>query len=214
MNALPSTEDVVPPPIPHFIPGWVQLRVRMSDAGGDIINTFSCSPPLSTTRYSNAQLIALAESFRVLWDTYAKPLLSTGVKLIEVTANDLYDELGESGTASWPANSTGTATGESLPANVALTGTAKTRYRGPKYRGRSYLGGFVEAATNGDNVTSAFITAAQILLAYAWTFIGPSSVPVHMVVASRKHSLLTPITAVVVTSIVDTMKRRLTGHGR
>lgn len=208
------TDDIVLAPIPHFIPGWIQLRVRCASPGGDLINTFSCTPPLATTRYSGAQLASLAEQFRLVWDASAKPLMGGAIKLLDVVASDLGDELGQTGTASWPANTVGTSTGEQLPANVALATTLRTKYRGPKYRGRSYLGGFTEAATNGDNMTSAFLSAIATLVLNVVAFNGGVTTPVTMVVASRKHQLLTAITSYAVTSIVDTMKRRLTTHGR
>lgn len=201
-------------PPPHFIPGWIQLRVRLADAGGDIINTFSYSPPVPTTRYSGVQLAALAGGFAAMLLSSLQPLLGAGVKFVDVVANDLTDALGEQGTFTWPSGTVGTSTGEQLPANVALASTWRTKFRGQRYRGRSFWGGFTEAATSGDNMTSAFMVALAILISNIQNFVGPVGVPVHMIVASRIHQLITPVVQSVVTSIVDTMKKRLTTHGR
>jgi len=204
----------MPTPVPHFIPGWIQLRVRMQSPGGDLINTFSCTPLAPGTRFTGAQLAALASEFKIAAISTLPSLVGTPIKFIDITASDLGDELGETGTYTYPAGTIGSSTGELLPANVALATTWRTKYRGPKYRGRSYWGGFTEAAFNGDVITNAFAVALTNLIFSISGFVGPGSAPVKMVVASRVHQLLTPITATALTTIADTMKRRLTSHGR
>lgn len=201
-------------PIPHFIPGWIQLRHRMQSPGGDIIYTFSCTPQTPGTRYTGAQLALLAQDFKNNALASLGTVTSSLVKFIDVVANDLGDALGEQGVYPYPANTFGGSTGELLPANVALASTWRTKYRGPKYRGRTYWGGFTEAAFNGDILTSAFTLAMATIIGNILVYHGPSTVPVNMVVASRKWQLLTPIVNTNLTTIADTMKRRLAGHGR
>ena len=200
--------------VPKFIPGWIQLRHRMKGPGGDIVNCFSLRPSVSGTRYSGSQLNALASDFATAVGNYMIPTLGTAITLVDVVAQDLGDALGESGSYVYPAGTVGTSTGELLPGNCAIASTWRTRYRGAKYRGRTYWGGFTEAATNADTFTSAFVVAvfANISRYFAWR--GPVGTPVFPVVASRKWQLLTDISGIALTAIMDSQRRRLTGHGR
>jgi hypothetical protein len=204
----------MPTTIPHFIPGWIQLRLRMQTVGGDLIMTWSCTPTVTGTRFTAAQLRDVAAAFRDGPLLGLPALIASDTKFIDVTASDLGDALGETGTIAYATNTFGTSSGERLPANVALATTWRTKYRGPRYRGRSFWGGFTEAAFNGDVFTSAFALALSNIISQVVVFSGSSSAPVKMVVASRLHQLLTPIIGTALTTVADTMKRRLTGHGR
>lgn len=207
-------DDPTPTPIPHFIPGWIQVRLRLSSFSGDIINTFSYQAPAAGTRYTGSQLASIASAFGAMALSRLQPMIAMNIRFVDVTVNDLGDALGEQGTYNYPSATFGTSAGETLPLNVAISGTFRTKYRGPKYRGRTFVGGFTEAATNGDSLTNTFATAISLWLGDVLTFTGPFGVTVQAVVASRKSQLLTRMTSVVLTTIVDTMKRRLATHGR
>lgn len=204
------TEEV----LPKFISGWIQIRHRMRGPGGDIINTFSCRPPSTTTRYTGSQLSALAVDFANTFLPLLRPLMGAGVTFVDVIVNDLYDEFGEQGSYTYPANTVGTSAGEQLPSNVAIASTYRTKYRGPAYRGRNFWGGFTEAATNGDVFVSAFVAALYGVIQQWLFYRGPGAVPVLPVVASRTKQKVNDLTAAVLTSVMDSQRRRLTGHGR
>jgi hypothetical protein len=200
--------------VPKFIPGWVQIRHRMRGPNGDIINTFSATPLTAGRRFTGAELTQIAANFASIFQPLLAPLFGVAVQFIDVVANDLGDEFGESGSFTYPSNTQGTSTGEQLPANVAIASTWRTKFRGRAYRGRNFWGGFTEAATNGDLLTAAFQAALTSVINVWLSYRGPTTAGIQPVVASRVKQKLNPITAAVLTYVIDSQRRRLTGHGR
>jgi hypothetical protein len=186
----------------------------MTGPSGDIINCFNYAPQTGMPRWSGTQLAAIAQAFATQVLAAWQPVVSANIKFIDVVVNDLWDSLGQQGSYAYPTGTVGLGTGTQLPMNSALAGTWRTRFRGPRYRGRSFFGGFVDSTVAGDQVGNGLLLAIAALQLAVANFSGTIAAPIFPVVASRVHQLLTPVAGMVLTAIIDTMKRRLATHGR
>jgi len=196
-----------------FIVNWIQVRFRMRGAGGDIINTFNFRKT-SAGVPTGTQLASFAQAFYNAVITDWRPLVAATVQFVDVTARDMASAGGQEGTYVAPSNTFGTSSGEALPNNVALAITERSSFVGPSGRGRWFMGGFTEAATNGDVLTAAFATSIATLAGHVLGFIGDGVTTAVLAVASRSHLTMRDVTSIVITSIMDSMRRRLTGRGR
>ena len=99
----------------------------------------------------------------------------------------------------------------SLPLEVAMCVSLGTGVRGPRYRGRSYLGPLgTDTVTGGDGLFS--LVAAQGV-ATTWkakmlTAMAAEPVPLQLVVASTRYATAQPVTDVRVGLVPDSQRRR------
>lgn len=107
----------------------------------------------------------------------------------------------------------GSASGDQVPLSVAVCVTLRTALRGRAYRGRSYIGGFVESQIAGnlwsnDAVDQALDIVSNIVDACSttgWT-IGVRSGQLNGV--RREAAVVTPLTTHIVRSNIVTSQRR------
>lgn len=78
---------------------------------------------------------------------------------------------------------TGAATGHGLPYQTAALVSWSTESRGRSFRGRTYIGGFTEAHSNGNGIDTALVTALE---AFADAMLDPPVVSFG--VLSRYHN--------------------------
>lgn len=102
----------------------------------------------------------------------------------------------------------GSGTGDYLPPQVSFAVTLRTALAGRRYRGRTYLTGFVEAASDANGVaTSGTATAAVAFITAVQSAMATSGLT--LAVVSRVLSITEPVTAIVSRDLLwETQRRR------
>lgn len=101
---------------------------------------------------------------------------------------------------------TGSTTGTCLPPDVALVISWRTGRRGPRYRGRTFLGPLRTIQNNSGQVNPP--TRDQIIV-HARKLIGaPATRAFHIVVLSRKYGTVEDVTGGDIDQEFDTQRRR------
>jgi len=197
------------------IPKWITLSVVWSSESTSKVNVFSYQyNGSSSIGPTSAELSALATLFWTNIETLFRACMGTGASLDRVEARWLGAEPHRYGEYSPPGPNPGTQAGELDPGNAALCTTVKTGNIGRKYRGRNYAGGFTENVTQGSTALSSLVLAVGNLMTAVRIFSGTGTVPVNMVVASRKFLFLTDVISQFTNAQIDSQRRRLIGRGR
>lgn len=162
-----------------------------------------------------AQLQAAVLAAYNLWNTYAKPVIPSGIALFNVHGQ-VYDP----NVSPWTADYTvspeiaGTATGTTAPGNVTSTLSERANLAGRKYRGRIYWPGIPEGnIASDDTLNSAFI-AALAGFALQWILAFPAGgTNGALVIFHRLTNTFDQIATIVIEKILDSQRRRLPGRG-
>jgi len=163
---------------------------------------------------------ALVDDINAAIQDHILPLMHSAVKLVRVvgTLLDVLDGLQVISTTGLPAS--GGETGGMLPSNVSFAVSFRTPNRGRSARGRNFLYGIPSAAQDTtDSLNSSYVTAVvaawdATLNAAADDGWGPVVVSRFTGGSPRSAGVTFPITSVVATDNgIDTMRRRLAGHG-
>lgn len=199
-------------------PNIVMAEVRCTRNGQNIENRFMIN------NLSPVDAGALQEIATDVWD-WAElvyfPLLVDQVHLREVVTTDLSEQNGEQYTYAPDATTNGVLTGTNLPNEVSLCVSLRSTSRGRSARGRMYfLSIDAEQMADSNNVTNTFATAAAAAV---------QNLIAAMVTAGRQLTIVSyftnnaprvggpvyfPVTtAVVVDTVVDSMRRRKPGVG-
>lgn len=152
------------------------------------------------------------------WTSTLKALVSTGVSLASIVAQDLTEEGGQQYQDT--IGEAGTMSGSSVPLNACAVISARTARRGRSFRGRNYLSGLTDAilGSSMNAITSGHASA----LAGAWASLRGTldGHGLDHVIASKQHNgqVVSPadvneVTAYVVDTLIDSQRRRLTGRG-
>lgn len=153
------------------------------------------------------------------WDGNCKPLTSNQVRLDRVVATDLsvansFQYINQPSTPDF-----GTLSSNVLPANVTFTTSFKTGLSGRSFRGRAYWVGLAESMVTGDivlaasaqNIVDAWAELPATLAGTGWTHVVVSYISGGV---PRSTGLPTPVILYTkFDDVVDTQRRRLTGHG-
>jgi hypothetical protein len=204
--------------MPALLPvqGVARCVVRGTANGQSCVNVFHVRNGVSAHTASSIQ--SLAVQIAALYGTHFRPLLNNVWSGDEVTCTDLTSQFGETGVASLPG--AGAVTGSTVPQSVACCISWRI---GRHYRGghpRTYLGPPGSAALeNNVSFTSTYVSSVS---AAAGNFrSGVNTLVIDgqaqtLVSVHRTQNLaqLNPpqtsnITAGVVDSRIDTMRRRL-----
>lgn len=160
-----------------------------------------------------------AESF---FGTDLAPLVVTGLQMTEIRARQMAPDIALQVIR--PTGLAGTSPEEPSPNAIAACMTLSTGLAGRSARGRLYVGGIPENATNGNQFTALYV--AELNNAFQdgllSRFANTGTVDMQIVVysqftgsAERPVALLTPVTAIGMRdNVVDTQRRRLPGRGR
>lgn len=174
------------------------------------VNTYHCA---KVGGWFNTDLTSLAEAFETWYNTYQKLFLPTGTCLVQIQVRvyDPSNPLALDYSISPP--NCGQVSGTVLPGSVTATQSWRTGLAGKKFRGRTYVPGFVEAAVGDDDrlnsatVLSMANAAFQLLSALA-------ARDTPLVIFHRATNLVTGVLTFIVENIVDNQRRRLPGRGR
>jgi hypothetical protein len=203
-----------------FIPAvdCVKVVLHYSWAGQNLINTLWYKNAVAGA-FTSAQRGQLIDLLKGHWDTDLKPRIVSGVSLQAIEAINQENASAPSSIVSYPGGDPGTAAGDPFALNTALVGSWRTNQRGRSYRGRFYTPGITVQARNGDGAVTALF-AGQVASALATFFgsdvaiVGIQSIVSHFAnKLPRVTALVTPITAVIVETLLDSARRRLIGRG-
>lgn len=165
---------------------------------------------------TQADLMELGDGLWTWYDTYIKPLVGGLMSVREIYLTDLTSQTGPTFSYTQPFPINGTATGDTLPNNCALSVTKRTAKRGRSYRGRIFHMGLVESQVSASYVLSSFgptIASAYAQLAGADTIYAGYTFCVVSRYANKQPrtvGIATPVTGTVITNLaIDSQRRRL-----
>lgn len=195
-----------------YIPNWLFVRLEMSVAGQQVVNTFSY-------KYSGgAPGVTALNDFALGWWTAVKPayqaLTPTALRFLSVTVRDMGASTGGEAVYNIPGVVTGTDAGDPLPPGSSTAVGTRTATVGRYSRGRFFLPATSEGNQTNGTYTTTYMALVQALATALGSYFGPVTLPAIPVVASRKKQALYIITAFVWDVFVDSMRRRLIGRGR
>jgi hypothetical protein len=128
-------------PISPVIANTVEVRLLWALAGNGAINVLHATSP--TVPVNQALANTLGAAIKSAFTANLGPMFNSGSGLIRVGVRDLRIEHAaeflDAGTSV-----VGSGVGDSLPSQVALCITLRTASAGKSFRGRVYLGGFIE----------------------------------------------------------------------
>ena len=163
-----------------------------------------------------SDLELLTDAYLAWWDDTAAALVSSSVKLLDITATDLTTASGLQHVHTIAGGSAGGGSAAVMPANVTLCTTFKTAFSGRSFRCRAYWIGLHEGQIVGDFVDA---TPAENIRA-AWDTLSGNTGEAgwgHVVIsyetggAPRVTGLATTVAAYsLFDRRVDTQRRRLT----
>lgn len=196
-----------------YIPNWVQVTFKGTQAGFQVVNTFNW-------RYSGAgpltpaDLLAIANACFASFGAQFKAALSSTYNLDVIEARDMA-AVGAGVAQVFPAQpQPGAVSGNPEAANVAACISLRTGLSGRSHRGRVFLGPLGQSMLAGSFFTNGFLlilqTFADRLLVGQVTG-GRTYTPA---VASRRLAALTDIVSYVIDNKADSQRRRLPGRGR
>lgn len=216
-----------------FIPAanTAQVRVNQTLNGQKIINVFHC---LRNAPIDEASLQTLGDEVIAAWNSHVGPIQTGACQYESVSLRDMTTEDGLGIELGFPPLSGGDRTGPPMPGNVAICARLITNFSGRNRRGRMFIGGLEEDQQDGNHLTD--VAAAQVetnlrsfvqqINALAdWEVViasyydgmalelQPNGELLRKAQPRPNGALLTPVQNVVVDVQLDSMKRRLTGHG-
>jgi hypothetical protein len=192
-----------------------EVRLFYATPGGVAENVLNFE---KGSAWTAEELDALAATVRDAWETNISTVTSNATSLSTVVATDLSSETGPQATN--VAGIAGALSSVAMPQNVTLAIKFSTALRGRSFRGRMFFVGLTDGQIEGDQLT---VGSLATLLTKVGDFFhdieGSSGTPSHVVVSRcadgvwRTTGVTTPVTAYSADRTVDTMKKRLLGHG-
>lgn len=213
-------------PFPLVVSGAAQLRLNWTVAGIEFNNVLGVvKPPGVTVNQALADTVGAAvktaytTSGMQTHQQLATGLTAVGLRDISSAGQPEYLDSG--------VVVVGTGTGDILPPQTALVVSVRTARSGASYRGRIYLGGFIEVDNEAAGQMSqavataavAFIDGVMDALAANGMQLGVVSRPrqektIPAKVITAKTGFVTPASLVEVNNLLwDTQRRRTTSGG-
>lgn len=198
-------------PVPEVVSCFLEHTGPDDVILGNVLNfrNYAAAPNLTNM----AQLGSMIVSW---YDTYMKPLKTLGYVFTRIRMRDLTDSNSYTLDYTTGLPITGTAVGNSLPSNVAVSVKLGTGFAGRSRRGRVYHFGMSEAAVTGNYLETAY--AADVDDCYdALIVAGVASAQWEWVVVSKQQDggplvegqATTISSATLVDTRIDTQRRRL-----
>lgn len=165
--------------------------------------------------WSPTTLATAVDAAFTLWNTWARPALTTQVALYNVHGV-VYDPLGFPYVYDHAVSPElpGTLSGASAPGNVSLTVSERANLAGRKFRGRMYWPAIPQGNINTDDSVNAGIIA--LLASFSANFLttfnsgtGTGSLSIFHRNSNTYHA----VASIVLEAILDSMRRRLPGRG-
>jgi hypothetical protein len=205
-----------------FVPASKTALVEIigSLLNNEAINTLFVQFAVTITE---ALLEELCDAVKDWWVNNNMSYISSAYTFNAVRSTDQTTQVGPSFLKVYTPTAGGTSDTGPLPGNVSLAQKFATAKRGRSYRGRNFLAGLpVSALASGDHNQVSLTEIGNLLT--AWTQLpislaGMSSPGVWVVCsrfslgAPRSSAILTPITAVEISTATDSQRRRLNGRG-
>lgn len=181
-----------------FVPfdSTVRAAIRYTCEGQNIVNTLWFR---HLAEFGLNEVEDLANQLDLWAGGTMMPLFATTVVYQEVTVYDMRSADSFLVVNDDDQGQAGSAVGNPLPLNAAMTVTLQTARRGRSYRGRNYLSGFVEGAASATTFDPGPVSDVEN--AYENLILGDfTGIGWQLVVASRQ--VVTPPTVVGVTTPV------------
>lgn len=195
-------------PIPQTVE--VVLTLQNSTTGQNYVNVFHYKI-VGPGSVSHQDLVDAAELIATQYWGAIRQALGSAMKLLQVVARDISVLSGEAYTSTTNSGASGTQNNDLAPGNTAMAVSWRTAATGRRNRGRTYVGGMTEPDISGDRVfgstLSAIINAALVLLNNA-----PNG-NLRFAIRSIKDIASKYVTAAVIETVLDSMRRRLAKRG-
>lgn len=199
------------------IPNAVKVVLHQVWNGQSVKNIIWFHKPVLAP-YTQAERATLITDLTTWWNNHQKTSVSSTLALqaIEVINQDTSSSPSSMTVFNPPLQGTG---GPAVPLNVALTASLRTSQRGRNFRGRIYVGG-LQSGNLADLGT--YTTAGAAGLATTVAKLIDPLVITNSVLAVASHffnkqpraqGVLNDVTAVIVETLLDSMRRRLIGRG-
>lgn len=202
-----------------FIPtaGHVRCSMEMLWNNQQVINTLWFKSA-SGAAWTLAERVQLGLDLETWWVNHQRTSISSAVVLrqIGIVNQDTASSPGTIRVLGTPSPGTG---GAAAPLNVSLTASFRTELRGRSFRGRIYIpglqtGALVDQGTYTVAGAAGIATTVGKLLDTLLMSGAILSVVSHFANnQARSAGLSTPVTAIVVETLLDSMRRRLIGRG-
>jgi len=180
----------------------------------------------NASAWDGDSLTELATEVQAWWTTSYAPIATASVILREIVCTDMTSLTGATGSVGGD-DAVGSQIGGTLPGNCSLAVSFRTALRGRSFRGRNYVVGIpIEEMSSIDQVTGAYLglckTAYEdflsVISAAEWTWVIASRFsgvdPDTHDPIPRVAGVTTPVTTVIVVdTVIDSQRRRLTGRG-
>lgn len=194
-------------PIPHGIEGV--MHMLDTTTGQEIVNVYHwiADPGPSSTQVDDTALYLAT----TLW-TVVRACLPAAVQLVECTARDISITGGYSKTDNTNSGQLGTFGGTKAPGNTALAVSWRTIATGRRNRGRNYYGPMTTNGIINDRAQSGLVAALfQVGAALLGT---PPEANMSFAIRSVSDGVMKLVSAFVIDTIADSMRRRLLNRGR
>jgi len=198
------------------VPNGAEFVVRGFVEGQQVNNTFYAT---HAAGWDVTELISAAAAISDVWVASILPHLGSSYTFAGVHGRDLRSSVGVECDFTAGAGA-GTASGTTLPNNVALAVARRSGLAGRSARGRVYIGGLTDASLTGTNeVNTGVANALRVGLDAIRDAI--QDVDWTEVIVSRVHDgvplstavVYTVIEYIVVDLVLDSMRRRLPKRG-
>jgi len=159
-----------------------------------------------------ALLQQLAQDLEDWWNGPGRAAVHSTLALFEIVCTDISVPNGAQYTLPIIPPNPGVQGNRASPGNVTSTVSLRTAKTGRKYRGRTYVPGYSEDATNDDGT----ITSQQVIHLISWganLLFGFIRNPWYLAIASGVTQLAEPVIATVVENVCDSQRRRLPKRG-
>lgn len=146
-----------------FAANTIKVALEYTLGGKVVVNIYHVKSP---TPITTIDLETVATTFWNWWTANIKGFMTSDVTLQKIVALDLTDGDGTMFEYVPTSGNSGTASPPTVSNNVALAVSMRTGNAGRSNRGRSFLFGFPEAETTGNNIggTAAAILAAEFAI--------------------------------------------------
>lgn len=173
----------------------------------------------SSGEFSLADLELLSDAMANWWIANIAPTVAADLTLRNVVATSLEDAIAPQFTSNAGLPASGTLGTPALPGNVCLCVSFRTGLTGRSARGRNYQGGLSEGSVSGNVVTAGVVAALTVAYqqllnpvvteGFIWVVVQRYSEGVQLPSGVAR----TIASVLVVDSVVDSQRRRLTGRG-
>lgn len=193
-------------------PNTIKLVLTMTQEASTRVAVFHYRT-LAPHVWTQTELQAIATNWWAAMNTSLRNATNNTLTFNTVFAIDLGTAIPQSATYTIPAPNVGLQTGEASPANAAAVISWRTPYSGRSYRGRTYMAGLSEIATNGSLITSSQLANLVNVATAFLLFNNGTGQVAYPAVKSTVLNNSTIILAYVVDIFIDSQRRRLLGRG-